>query len=87
MRWTMLILLAAAFVAAGCERESPSEPILEDPVASMSLTRDHCRTDPGWQALGYTNLGQCIRYVQTGQDTRVSFRTTWDTNHRGWMPP
>jgi surface protein len=81
MRWTMLILLAAAFVSAGCERESPSEPILEDPVASMSLTRDHCRTDPGWQALGYTNLGQCIRFVQTGEDTRVSFRTTWDTNH------
>jgi surface protein len=80
MRWTMLILLAAAFVAAGCERESPSEPILEDPVASMSLTRDQCRTDPGWQALGYTNLGQCLRYVQTGQDTRESFRTTWNTN-------
>jgi surface protein len=79
MRWTMLILLAAAFVSAGCERESPSEPILEDPVASMSLTRDHCRTDPGWQALGYTNLGQCIRFVQTGEDTRASFRTTWDT--------
>jgi hypothetical protein len=57
MRWTMVILLAAAFVAAGCERESPSEPILEDPVTSMSLAVDMCRDVPGWQALGYKNLG------------------------------
>jgi surface protein len=80
MRWTILILLTAAVVAAGCERESPSEPTLEDPVASMSLTTDMCRTDPGWQALGYKNLGQCLRFVQTGQDTRISFKTTWNTN-------
>jgi surface protein len=80
MQRALLTLLAAAVVAAGCERESLSEPILEGPVASMSLTRDQCRTDPGWQALGYTNLGQCMRFVQTGQDTRVSFRTTWDTS-------
>jgi surface protein len=84
MQKTMLTLVAAVIVAAGCERPTISEPIIPDVPAALSadvaLSGGMCTSDPGWQALGYRNLGQCIRYVQTGIDSRVSFRTTWDTN-------
>jgi hypothetical protein len=36
-------------------------------AASVSdLTMDVCKNDPGWKALGYKNLGQCLRYTQSG---------------------
>ncbi len=36
----------------------------------MSLdSKDQCK-DGGWQALGFRNQGQCIRFVETGQDSR-----------------
>lgn len=83
MRSPILIVLAAALTAAGCELRSPSEPILEYQAPAMAvigITMDMCRGEPGWNALGFKNLGQCIRYVQTGVDTRVAFVTTWNTS-------
>ena len=31
--------------------------------------KDDCKED-GWQALGFNNQGQCIRFINTGQDSR-----------------
>jgi uncharacterized protein (TIGR02145 family) len=33
---------------------------------SGEITREMCMSDPGWRALGYRNLGQCVRYAQSG---------------------
>jgi len=33
------------------------------------LSRDDCR-DGAWQELGFRNQGQCIRFVETGKDSR-----------------
>lgn len=33
-------------------------------------TKDQCKED-GWMAFGFRNQGQCIRFVNTGQDSRV----------------
>jgi hypothetical protein len=38
-------------------------------VATSLDNRDQCR-DGAWEAMGFRNLGQCIRYVETGQDGR-----------------
>lgn len=32
-------------------------------------TRDECK-DGGWETFGFRNQGQCIRYVNTGKDSR-----------------
>jgi hypothetical protein len=39
-------------------------PPPEDPV-----TKDECKNG-GWMEFGFRNQGQCIRYVNTGQDSR-----------------
>jgi hypothetical protein len=31
--------------------------------------KDQCR-DGAWEALGFRNLGQCVRFVETGKDSR-----------------
>ncbi len=31
--------------------------------------KDQCR-DGAWEALGFKNLGQCVRFVETGKDSR-----------------
>jgi hypothetical protein len=38
---------------------------------ALSLeNKDQCRDDE-WEALGFKNLGQCVRFVETGRDSRV----------------
>jgi len=32
--------------------------------------KDQCK-DGQWQAMGFKNQGQCVRYVETGMDSRV----------------
>jgi hypothetical protein len=32
--------------------------------------KDACR-DGDWEALGFKNQGQCVRYVETGKDSRT----------------
>jgi hypothetical protein len=38
------------------------------------LTKDDCKKGQ-WEALGFKNQGQCIRYVETGEDSRVAAPT------------
>ncbi len=38
-------------------------------VATSPENRDQCR-DGVWEELGFRNQGQCIRFVETGQDSR-----------------
>ena len=38
-------------------------------VIPDAQTREDCR-DGGWEAYGFRNQGQCIRFVNTGQDSR-----------------
>jgi hypothetical protein len=44
-----------------------------------AVSKEDCR-DGGWQAQGFANQGQCIRYVETGKDSRstgVFGAVTW----------
>ena len=45
--------------------QSPGKSAGES-TTSVEITREMCMSDPGWRALGYRNLGQCLRYVQSG---------------------
>jgi surface protein len=87
MRRTMLILLATAVAAAGCDNQLPTGPGADDPAAALTtlsamtpataITTAMCMRG-GWQELGFKNQGQCVSYVQTGK-ARMGFETTWDT--------
>jgi uncharacterized protein (TIGR02145 family) len=59
----------------GCDSIIDQEPVDEMALNAdntfvaasvLDLTMDMCRNDPGWKALGYKNLGQCLRYTQSG---------------------
>lgn len=39
------------------------------PASADPQTKDQCRNG-GWAAYGFSNQGQCIRFVETGQDSR-----------------
>jgi surface protein len=89
MRGAILILLATAVAAAGCDNQLPTGPTAPAPeyqiapgslwavTPSTIITRDMCVAG-GWQELGFKNQGQCVSYVQTGK-ARMGFETTWDT--------
>jgi hypothetical protein len=47
--------------------EPPPDPD-PDPTVDPE-TRSDC-VDGGWQAFGFRNQGQCIRFVETGKDSR-----------------
>ena len=36
---------------------------------SSPLTKDDCK-DGGWEVYGFRNQGQCVRFIQTGEDSR-----------------
>ena len=36
---------------------------------SDPLTKDQCK-DGGWETFGFSNQGQCVRFVETGKDSR-----------------
>jgi hypothetical protein len=44
---------------------SPAPPAPTDPATS-----DDCKKG-GWAAFGFTNQGQCVRFIETGIDSRV----------------
>jgi uncharacterized protein (TIGR02145 family) len=64
----------------GCESIGDPEPVSDSlfstngisGVGTLSggITKEMCKVDPGWKALGFRNLGQCVRYVETGKDSR-----------------
>jgi hypothetical protein len=63
------------FLLFGCDSIIDQEPVDEMALNAdntfvaasvLDLTMDMCRNDPGWKALGYKNLGQCLRYTQSG---------------------
>jgi hypothetical protein len=33
------------------------------------VTKDDCKKG-GWEAFGFRNQGQCIRFIETGKDSR-----------------
>jgi hypothetical protein len=33
------------------------------------MTKDDCKNS-GWELYGFRNQGQCIRFVETGEDSR-----------------
>lgn len=39
------------------------------PVPSYPTSKEQCKNG-GWQAFGFSNQGQCIRFVETGKDSR-----------------
>jgi len=76
-----VIVLAAVLGVAGCA-DSPVSPELDgwDPLfaivpaadlddVSNPETRADCKKG-GWQDYGFRNQGQCIRFVNTGKDSR-----------------
>lgn len=38
-------------------------------VANDPTTKDQCKKG-GWEAFGFKNQGQCVRFVETGKDSR-----------------
>jgi hypothetical protein len=38
-------------------------------IAANPRTKEECK-DGGWEDFGFRNQGQCIRFVNTGQDSR-----------------
>jgi hypothetical protein len=64
----------------GCESISDPKPVSDalfstDEISGVGtlsggITKEMCKVDPGWEALGFRNLGQCVRYVETGKDSR-----------------
>ncbi|MDP3880895.1 MAG: hypothetical protein Q8Q32_01795 [bacterium] len=48
----------------GCPDDDPEPPTVDNPE-----TKADCKNG-GWEAMGFRNQGQCIRYVNTDQDSR-----------------
>ena len=46
------------------------EPIPEEEVATDPGVKDECKVG-GWEAFGFRNQGQCIRFASTGFDSRI----------------
>lgn len=40
------------------------------PQLASPTTRDDCK-DEGWQDFGFENQGQCVRFIETGKDSRI----------------
>ena len=55
------------WVVAGPDDPNPFVNWNEFMVEGCPLTKDQCKDD-GWQALGFSNQGECIQYVNTGQE-------------------
>lgn len=53
-------------LALGGERDWDFDWVTFEAIAA---SKDDCRTG-GWEASGFANQGQCIRFVETGQDSR-----------------
>jgi len=82
MKYGSLILACAGLVLAACSESGdlPTEPELGAEgderfdwtrfyVLSLE-NKDQCR-DGDWEALGFKNQGQCVRFVETGKDSRT----------------
>lgn len=41
-----------------------------EPAPVLPLTKDDCKKN-GWVAYGFTNQGQCVRFIETGQGNMV----------------
>lgn len=54
-------------LALGGERDWDFDWVTFEAIAAS--TKDDCRSG-GWEAHGFANQGQCIRFVETGQDSR-----------------
>ena len=53
---------------AGAEGENGSIEITFDEITDPT-SKDECKKG-GWEAFGFSNQGQCIRFVNTGKDSR-----------------
>ena len=68
---TILVDVATGDIIPAEEPETPPAPETPPPevAATDPATRDECRND-GWTGFGFRNQGQCIRFVNTGFDSR-----------------
>jgi len=83
-------LAVIGLVISGCDSIVDQEPGSDIPQTRVNpakavepstvLTMDMCRVYPGWKALGYKNLGQCIRYVRTGTGSPPTGLTVTDVD-------
>ena len=79
----ILSLAILGLFLIGCESISDPEPVSDAlfPTGETSglgklsgdITKEMCKDDPGWESLGFRNLGKCVRYAQTGEDSRELF--------------
>lgn len=58
-----------SWVVAGPDDPNPFTTWNELDVEPCVLTKEMCK-DGGWEELGFSNQGQCISFVNTGQDSR-----------------
>jgi len=59
---------ACTACAIGFTTEEPGATVCF-PIANDPLTKTDCMED-GWEAFDFKNQGQCVRFVETGQDSR-----------------
>jgi len=70
----LMVFCCESVVDQQSEENAPQfgEMLAVDSSSAFVMTREMCQSDPGYWALGYRNLGQCLRYVQTGGGTPPS---------------
>lgn len=57
------------FGEGGRWNDVPGEEIYKHVVCESGTSRADCK-DGGWEALGFENLGLCVRFSNTGKDSR-----------------
>jgi hypothetical protein len=58
-----------SWVIAGPDDPNPFVTWNDVNADSCAITKDMCKSG-GWESFGFRNQGQCIRFVETGQDSR-----------------
>ena len=72
----LLVLVLTGLFISGCDSSINQGPESDATLSKVdlkkqrlnppSITKEMCKLRPGWKALGYKNLGQCIQYAETG---------------------
>ena len=53
----------------GAETDERFDWTMFDVLPADPSSKDDCKKN-GWKAYGFKNQGQCIRFVETGKDSR-----------------
>jgi hypothetical protein len=77
------LCLLSLTLSLACTDYAAGPAFEQTPLSVNPLTVDDCKNG-GWEAYGFKNQGQCVRYVLTGKDSRtpnyaLDFADAWVT--------